>query len=254
MTSVAILSPVVTLCGAMASPQAIARSHVPLCFSQGSPCYFTAHYLSSYFLSLCRVAPHAVSFTRLRRIIGTTLFPSPVAITARGKSINVQFDATEDETRFTDAGLAPYDLLIFLMNTGEGSALLLAQWLSSSSSPPEADTGAVLDATGKAALQRYFDLGGNFVAIHSASDCLRNTTFYGREVGESRRVLLPIPAQCPGTDQRPRRSFLRLSSCVTKCGVFDPFVAARLCNEQSLHMRDRGRGQCVASEYKHAPC
>jgi hypothetical protein len=121
------------------------------------------------------------------------------AITARGQSINVQFDATEDETRFTDADLASYDVLIFLMNTGEGSALLLAQWLSSSSSPPEADTGAVLDATGKAALQRYFDLGGNFVAIHSASDCLRNTTFYGREVGESRRVLLPIPALRPGT-------------------------------------------------------
>lgn len=52
------------------------------------------------------------------------------ALTASGQSINVQLDATEDETRFTDAGLASYDVLIFLMNTGEGSALLLAQWLS----------------------------------------------------------------------------------------------------------------------------
>jgi len=82
------------------------------------------------------------------------------ALIAHGRSINVQFDATEDRTLFTDAGLAPYDLLLFLMNTGE-----------------------VLDADGKAALQRYSDLGGNFVAIHSASDCLRNTTFYGQEVG-----------------------------------------------------------------------
>jgi hypothetical protein len=123
------------------------------------------------------------------------------AITASGQSINVQFDATEDETRFTDAGLASYDVLVFLMNTGEGSALLLTQW-PFSSSPPEADTRTVLDATGKAALQRYFDLGGNFVAIHSASDCLRNTTFYGREVGESRRVLLPIthPTQATPRD------------------------------------------------------
>lgn len=119
------------------------------------------------------------------------------AIIARGQSINVQFDATEDETRFTDAGLASYDVLIFLMNTGEGSALFLNTMVVSSSSPPEADTRAVLDATGKAALQRYFDLGGNFVAIHSASDCLRNTTFYGREVGESSRVLLPTLR--PGT-------------------------------------------------------
>jgi len=62
----------------------------------------------------------------------------------------------------------------------------------SSRSPQEADTQAVLGATGKAALQRYFDLGGNIVAIHSASDCLRNTTFYGNEVGESRPALLPI--------------------------------------------------------------
>jgi hypothetical protein len=50
------------------------------------------------------------------------------AITARGQSINVQFDATEDKIRFTDAGLASYDVLVFLMNTGEGSALLLAQF------------------------------------------------------------------------------------------------------------------------------
>src|SRR6266852_257176 len=97
------------------------------------------------------------------------------ALTARGQSINVQFDATEDNTRFTNAGLASYDVLIFLMNTGEGSAF--GTIVVSSSSTLEVDTRAVLDATGKEALQRYFDLGGNFVAIHSASDCLRNTTF-----------------------------------------------------------------------------
>ncbi|KAA1472199.1 class I glutamine amidotransferase-like protein [Dentipellis sp. KUC8613] len=82
------------------------------------------------------------------------------ALTAKGSSLDIQFDATEDKSRFTDDGLAPYDLLIFLMNTGE-----------------------VLDDTGKTALQKYLDLGGNFVAIHAASDALRNTTFYGREVG-----------------------------------------------------------------------
>ena len=43
------------------------------------------------------------------------------ALIARGQSINLQFDATEDPTRFTDAGLASYDLLAFLMNTGEGA-------------------------------------------------------------------------------------------------------------------------------------
>ena len=49
------------------------------------------------------------------------------ALTARGQSINVQFDATEDNTRFTDADLASYDVLVFLMNTGEGSALLYSR-------------------------------------------------------------------------------------------------------------------------------
>ena len=42
----------------------------------------------------------------------------------------------------------------------------------------------MLDDGGKAALQKYLDLGGNFVAIHSASDALVNTTFFVNEVGE----------------------------------------------------------------------
>jgi|HubBroStandDraft_3_1064219.scaffolds.fasta_scaffold533699_1 hypothetical protein len=52
------------------------------------------------------------------------------ALIARGRSIDLQFDATEDPTRFTDAGLAPYDLLVFLMNTGKvrQRRLLLQVW------------------------------------------------------------------------------------------------------------------------------
>ncbi|EIM81515.1 class I glutamine amidotransferase-like protein [Stereum hirsutum FP-91666 SS1] len=83
------------------------------------------------------------------------------ALIAQGSTANIQFDATEDQGTFTDDGLSVYDALVFLMNTGE----------------------AVLDENGKAALQKYLDLGGNFVGIHSASDALRNTTFYGNEVG-----------------------------------------------------------------------
>lgn len=55
---------------------------------------------------------------------------------------------------------------------------------------------AVLDENGKAALQKYLDLGGNFVGIHSASDALRNTTFYGNEVGES-STLKPAHSTSP---------------------------------------------------------
>ncbi|RDB26151.1 hypothetical protein Hypma_006872 [Hypsizygus marmoreus] len=87
----------------------------------------------------------------------------PTAITvlkAKGASINVEFDSTEDKTRFTDTVLQSYDAILFLSNTGE-----------------------VLDNDGKDAFQRYLILGGNFIAVHSASDCLLNTSFYGREVG-----------------------------------------------------------------------
>ncbi|KXN91666.1 hypothetical protein AN958_12518 [Leucoagaricus sp. SymC.cos] len=41
----------------------------------------------------------------------------------------------------------------------------------------------LLDDSGKSALQNYLNKGGNFIAVHSASDCLRNTSFYGRELG-----------------------------------------------------------------------
>ena len=41
----------------------------------------------------------------------------------------------------------------------------------------------VLDEEGKTALQNYLDEGGNFIAIHSASDSLNTTAFFGREVG-----------------------------------------------------------------------
>jgi hypothetical protein len=45
------------------------------------------------------------------------------ALKAGGSSINVQFDNTEDMTRFSDQGLAGYDALLFLDNTGEGVLL-----------------------------------------------------------------------------------------------------------------------------------
>ncbi|TDL25606.1 class I glutamine amidotransferase-like protein [Rickenella mellea] len=79
---------------------------------------------------------------------------------ATGPSIHVQFDATEDKSKFTDENLSNYDAVMFVHNTGE-----------------------VLDDSGKAALQNYFNLGGNFVAVHAASDALRTTQFYGNEVG-----------------------------------------------------------------------
>lgn len=76
----------------------------------------------------------------------------------------------------------------------------------------------MLDDNGKAALQNYLDLGGNFIGIHSASDALRTTTFYGNEVGKS----------CAVTPARPTdpdfiiRGLLRLSPGAPECGECYP--------------------------------
>ncbi|KAJ6468436.1 class I glutamine amidotransferase-like protein [Mycena sanguinolenta] len=82
------------------------------------------------------------------------------ALNEAGPSINIVFDHTEDQTQFNDQNLANYDAIMFVSTTGE-----------------------VLDDSGKAAFQKYLDLGGNFVGVHSASDSLVNTTFYGKELG-----------------------------------------------------------------------
>ena len=47
----------------------------------------------------------------------------------------------------------------------------------------------VLDAAGKAAFQTYLDKGGNFIAVHSASDTLRTTQSYIRELGETNFIV-----------------------------------------------------------------
>ena len=52
----------------------------------------------------------------------------------------------------------------------------------------------MLDDAGKNALRKYLDLGGNFVAVHAASDALRNTTWFQEEVGEPLCHISPLLA------------------------------------------------------------
>jgi len=87
----------------------------------------------------------------------------PTAINAlkqQGQSHNIQFDNTEDQTLFTDSNLSQYDGILFLSNTGE-----------------------VLDNPGIEAFQNWVNSGGNFIGVHSASDSLRNNTFFQNELG-----------------------------------------------------------------------
>jgi cytochrome c len=82
------------------------------------------------------------------------------AIRALGAGHGFAVDATEDAARFTDATLARYKVVVFLLTTGD-----------------------VLDTAQKDALERYVRGGGGFVGIHSASDTEHHWPWYGRLVG-----------------------------------------------------------------------
>ncbi|KAF8842071.1 class I glutamine amidotransferase-like protein [Paxillus ammoniavirescens] len=86
--------------------------------------------------------------------------PSIEALKAKASSIDVELDFTEDKSRFTDVNLAKYDAILFLNNSG-----------------------IILDDMGKAALQKYLNLGGNTIGVHCASDALRDTPFFGKQIG-----------------------------------------------------------------------
>jgi len=70
-------------------------------------------------------------------------------------------DATEDDTKFTDANLAQYAAVIFLSATGD----------------------PVSTQAEKDAFQRYIQHGGGFVGIHAASDSGYTWPWYGQLVG-----------------------------------------------------------------------
>jgi cytochrome c len=68
--------------------------------------------------------------------------------------------STEDPTAFDDAGLAAYDVAIFLSTTGD-----------------------VLNDAQQAAFERFIRAGKGFVGIHSASDTEYDWPWYGELVG-----------------------------------------------------------------------
>ncbi|MEV4313658.1 ThuA domain-containing protein [Actinocrispum sp. NPDC049592] len=83
------------------------------------------------------------------------------AIRQLGQQNGFTVDASEDDTKFTDANLAQYAAVIFLSTTGD----------------------PVTTQAGKDALQRYIQRGGGFVGIHAAADSGYNWPWYGRLVG-----------------------------------------------------------------------
>lgn len=90
-----------------------------------------------------------------------TSIPSAVqALRELGARNRFAIDATEDPGAFTDANLARYAVVAFVLTTGD-----------------------VLDDARQAAFQRYIRSGHGFVGVHSASDTEYSWPWYGRLVG-----------------------------------------------------------------------
>jgi glucose/arabinose dehydrogenase len=85
------------------------------------------------------------------------------AITELGAEHGFDVTVTDDANVFTDAGLAPFDAVVF-NNTNSRD-------------------GAILDATQRAAFERYIRAGGGYAGIHSASGTEYDWPWYGQVMG-----------------------------------------------------------------------
>jgi type 1 glutamine amidotransferase len=115
----------------------------------------------------------------------------PVGITALqvlGAYNNFAVDATEDPGAFNDANLARFQVVVFLMTTGE-----------------------VLADSQQAAFERYIRAGHGFVGVHSASDteygwpwyhALLGATFDSHPAIQQATVIVVDPSQ-PSTRELP---------------------------------------------------
>lgn len=85
------------------------------------------------------------------------------AITELGREHGFDVTVSDDANLFTDAGLAPFDAVVF-NNTNSRD-------------------GAILDAAQRAAFERYIKAGGGYAGIHSASGTEYDWPWYGQLMG-----------------------------------------------------------------------
>jgi cytochrome c len=82
------------------------------------------------------------------------------AVQSLGETANFEVDATEDATKFTDANLAQYDVIVFMSTTGD-----------------------ILNSDQQGAFERYMRAGGGFAGVHAASDTEYTWPYYGQMLG-----------------------------------------------------------------------
>lgn len=87
-----------------------------------------------------------------------------------------QLLSSEDPGVFTDSGLAPFSLVVFLSTTGD-----------------------VLNEAQQAAFERWLEAGGGFLGIHAAADCEYDWPWYGAQVLGNGAWFRSHPAIQPAT-------------------------------------------------------
>ena len=99
-------------------------------------------------------------FTRTAAFRHASIPDAVAAVRRLGRERGFEVDATEDASRFTDATLARYRAVVFLMTTGD-----------------------VLTDEQQTAFEKYIRGGGGYAGVHSASDTEYEWPWYGELVG-----------------------------------------------------------------------
>lgn len=104
--------------------------------------------------------PRFLVFTKTEGFRHGSIPAARRAVRELGEQNGLVVDATEDSSVFTASNLARYDVVVFLLTTGD-----------------------VLDDRQESAFQRFFRAGGGFVGIHSAADTEYGWAWYGNMLG-----------------------------------------------------------------------
>ena len=101
----------------------------------------------------------------------TAIAAGRTAITQMGAAEGFNVELTEDQTRFTDAGLRPYEVVVFLNTDGEG----------------------ILNGAQRNAFERWTQRGGGIVSIHADANADRNWAWKGDMMGGAWFLNHPAP-------------------------------------------------------------
>ena len=106
---------------------------------------------------------HVLVFSKVNGFVHDSIPAGKAAIQQLGVDNNFQVTVSDDANLFTDAGLAPFDAVIFNNTNGRD--------------------GAVLTAAQRAAFERYIRAGNGYTGIHAATATDYDWAWYHSMVG-----------------------------------------------------------------------